>query len=105
MDAFSPTSANASADVPRDDPEAIVEAYQRVRAATERLAAPLSAEDQVAQSMPDASQPSGHAPAVGIESCVMSMARPTRRQKRAAKAEEYAGASERRDVSVGWSMK
>ncbi len=59
MDGLSPSSSNAPADVaPRAD--AMIETYQRVRAATERLAAPLSAEDQVAQSMPDASPTKWH---------------------------------------------
>src|ERR1700751_4732187 len=35
--------------------QAWAEAYRNVRAETERRAAPLSAEDQVVQSMPDAS--------------------------------------------------
>ena len=41
--------------LPKSDRERWIEAFRRVRAETERRAAPLSAEDQVIQSMPDAS--------------------------------------------------
>ncbi len=41
--------------LPTSDRERWIEAFRRVRAETERRAAPLSAEDQVIQSMPDAS--------------------------------------------------
>jgi hypothetical protein len=37
-----------------------VDAYRAVRAETERRAAPLSAEDQIVQSMPDASPTKWH---------------------------------------------
>lgn len=39
---------------------ALIEEYRRIRAETERLAAPLSAEDQTVQSMPDASPVKWH---------------------------------------------
>ena len=49
-------SGPASAAVARPDPSATwLEAYETVRSETERRAAPLSAEDQAVQSMPDAS--------------------------------------------------
>jgi len=41
--------------LPKSDRERWIEAFRRVRHETERRAAPLSAEDQVIQSMPDAS--------------------------------------------------
>ena len=41
--------------LPKSDRECWIEAFRRVRHGTERRAAPLSAEDQVIQSMPDAS--------------------------------------------------
>jgi len=41
--------------LPKSDRECWIEAFRRVRHETERRAAPLSAEDQVIQSMPDAS--------------------------------------------------
>ena len=41
---------------------ALARRYADVRARTERLAEPLSAEDQTLQSMPDAARPSGTAP-------------------------------------------
>ena len=41
--------------LPQSDRERWIEVFRRVRAETERRAAPLSAEDQVIQSMPDAS--------------------------------------------------
>ncbi len=41
--------------LPKSDRERSIEAFRRVRHETERRAAPLSAEDQVIQSMPDAS--------------------------------------------------
>src|ERR1041384_1176829 len=52
-----PTAAlkEASARLPRSDRERWIEAFRRVRHETECRAAPLSAEDQVIQSMPDAS--------------------------------------------------
>ena len=42
------------------DRETLHDEYQRVRNDTERLAAPLSAEDQVVQSMPDVSPTKWH---------------------------------------------
>jgi ergothioneine biosynthesis protein EgtB len=42
------------------DPAAVVDPYDRVRALTEQLAAPLSPEDQVVQSMPDVSPTKWH---------------------------------------------
>jgi len=42
------------------DPATLAERYRRVRSRTERLAAPLSAEDQVVQSMPDTSPTKWH---------------------------------------------
>jgi ergothioneine biosynthesis protein EgtB len=47
-------------DVGRDVRAASIEAFREVRAETERRAAPLSAEDQVIQSMPDASPTKWH---------------------------------------------
>src|SRR5438477_7307474 len=52
-----PTAAlkDAPSDLPKSDRERWIEAFRKVRRETERRAAPLSAEDQVIQSMPDAS--------------------------------------------------
>src|SRR5947199_7443038 len=52
-----PTAAlkEASADLPKSERQRGIEAFRKVRRETERRAAPLSAEDQVIQSMPDAS--------------------------------------------------
>src|SRR5947199_8468330 len=52
-----PTAAlkEASADLPKSERQRGIEAFGKVRRETERRAAPLSAEDQVVQSMPDAS--------------------------------------------------
>src|SRR5436305_1112072 len=52
-----PTAAlkEASADLPTPDRQRWIAAFHNVRRETERRAAPLSAEDQVIQSMPDAS--------------------------------------------------
>ena len=52
-----PTAAlkEASSDLPKSARERWIEAFRRVRGETERRAAPLSPEDQVIQSMPDAS--------------------------------------------------
>src|SRR5258708_6984442 len=44
----------------RDSVSHWVEAYRAIRAETERRAAPLSAEDQIVQSMPDASPTKWH---------------------------------------------
>ncbi|HEY8144118.1 MAG TPA: ergothioneine biosynthesis protein EgtB [Kofleriaceae bacterium] len=44
----------------RDDPEKLPQRYEQVRRTTEGLAAPLSPEDQVIQSMPDASPVKWH---------------------------------------------
>ncbi|HEY3842364.1 MAG TPA: ergothioneine biosynthesis protein EgtB [Acidimicrobiales bacterium] len=49
-----------SEDSGRDMPPDLSAAYARVRATTERLAAPLSAEDQTIQSMPDVSPTKWH---------------------------------------------
>jgi len=46
--------------LPRNSAERWIEAFRAVRAETERRAAPLSAEDQVIQSMPDASPTKWH---------------------------------------------
>src|SRR5437762_13183658 len=45
----------APSELPKSERERRIEAFRRVRGETERRAAPLSAEDQVIQSMPDAS--------------------------------------------------
>src|SRR3954464_3814146 len=52
-----PTAAlkEASSELPKSDRERWREAFRKVRRETERRAAPLSAEDQAIQSMPDAS--------------------------------------------------
>jgi ergothioneine biosynthesis protein EgtB len=51
-----PTAAlKKASDLPKSGRERWIEAFRRVRRETERRAAPLSAEDQVIQSMPDAS--------------------------------------------------
>jgi len=52
-----PTAAlkDARSDLPSPERERFLEAFRRVRTETERRAAPLSAEDQAIQSMPDAS--------------------------------------------------
>jgi ergothioneine biosynthesis protein EgtB len=52
-----PTAAlqEAQSDLPSSERQRFLEAFGRVRAETERRAAPLSAEDQAIQSMPDAS--------------------------------------------------
>src|SRR5262249_4814338 len=47
-------------DMGRDPRAASINAFREVRAETERRAAPLSAEDQVIQSMPDASPTKWH---------------------------------------------
>src|SRR5581483_9947365 len=46
--------------LPRNSAERWIEAFRAVRAETEKRAAPLSAEDQVIQSMPDASPTKWH---------------------------------------------
>ena len=50
-----PAALKEASDLPKSDRERWIEAFRCVRAETERRAAPLSAEDQVIQSMPDAS--------------------------------------------------
>src|SRR5216117_3117570 len=57
-----PTAAlkDAPSDLPKSDRERWIEAFRKVRRETERRAAPLSAEDQVVQSMPDASPAKWH---------------------------------------------
>src|SRR5947209_3551841 len=52
-----PTAAlkEASAELPKSERQCGIEAFGKVRRETERRAAPLSAEDQVIQSMPEAS--------------------------------------------------
>src|SRR5437016_5833977 len=57
-----PTAAlkEAPSDLPKSGRERWIEAFRRVRGETERRAAPLSAEDQVIQSMPDASPTKWH---------------------------------------------
>jgi len=49
-----------ASDTGRDERVAAIEAFREVRAETERRAAPLSPEDQVVQSMPDASPTKWH---------------------------------------------
>ncbi|MBK7399603.1 MAG: ergothioneine biosynthesis protein EgtB [Myxococcales bacterium] len=49
-----------SSERPRGARATLIEAYQRVRATTERLVAPLSAEDQLLQSMPSCSPTKWH---------------------------------------------
>lgn len=53
------TTARAEA-APETDPGLLLERYERVRSRTEALAAPLSPEDQVVQSMPDVSPAKWH---------------------------------------------
>src|SRR4051794_41695494 len=57
-----PTAAlkEACADLPKSERQRWIEAFRKVRRETERRAAPLSAEDQVVQSMPDASPTKWH---------------------------------------------
>src|SRR5437763_6705983 len=47
-------------ELPKSERERWIEAFRRVRGETERRAAPLSPEDQVIQSMPDASPTKWH---------------------------------------------
>src|SRR5438045_3164922 len=57
-----PTAAlqEAPPELPKSDRERWIEAFRCVRGETEHRAAPLSAEDQVVQSMPDASPTKWH---------------------------------------------
>src|SRR5437763_9831381 len=56
-----PTAAlKKASDLPKSDRERWIEAFRRVRGETEHRAAPLTAEDQVVQSMPDASPTKWH---------------------------------------------
>src|SRR5437764_2063659 len=57
-----PTAAlqEAPPELPNSDRQRWIEAFRRVRGETEHRAAPLSAEDQVIQSMPDASPAKWH---------------------------------------------
>src|SRR2546430_2218306 len=57
-----PTAAlqEAPPELPKSDRQRWIEAFRRVRGETEHRAAPLSAEDQVVQSMPDASPTKWH---------------------------------------------
>jgi ergothioneine biosynthesis protein EgtB len=55
-----PVGASLAQDIGRDLRATSIQAFREVRAETERRAAPLSAEDQVIQSMPDASPTKWH---------------------------------------------
>src|SRR5205807_422166 len=55
-----PVSGEPASDIGRDLRATSIQAFREVRSETERRAAPLSAEDQVVQSMPDASPTKWH---------------------------------------------
>src|SRR5437763_16387526 len=55
-----PVSGEPASDIGRDLRATSIQAFREVRGETERRAAPLSAEDQVVQSMPDASPTKWH---------------------------------------------
>lgn len=57
---YSSGGAPSTSGVPDLDPRVLVDRYRRVREGTERLAAPLSAEDQTVQTMPDVSPTKWH---------------------------------------------
>ena len=58
--AFVPATSTLSADTPPELGKVLLARFKHVRATSRRLAAPLSAEDMLAQSMPDASPAKWH---------------------------------------------